>query len=206
MKTETKLYIVIGVLMSLVFLVLYMFSQRNADYNDTIQAINEQSLKHEIMVDSLLQVIDKKEVITDTIWNEIIRWRTIRDTVFKEITAMEPDTLLKEFDALTGPENKSKLISDTIALIPMPRILSATLQMSELTYVKRENERLLELLIEKDDIIYNLKMVVEQKDGIIKIRDVWIEELLGEHERLKTEIKLTRYIAGGIIAIVLLFI
>lgn len=147
------------------------------------------------------------------------------DQITAQVGAMDPDQKLAQIDSLAGPDDlPASLIVDSLPgfpgiqwmMTPLPRIDAILVQMLqnvnlhqrvstlERTVVERDGTILTlhSIIINRNEQIERLMVVIEEKEGQIRVRNTWVETLRKDNQKLRRQLTLTKIGAAAVIVLV----
>ena len=147
------------------------------------------------------------------------------DQITAQVGAMYPDQKLAQIDSLAGPDDlPASLIVDSLPgfpgiqwmMTPLPRIDAILVQMLqnvnlhqrvstlERTVVERDGTILTlhSIIINRNEQIERLMVVIEEKEGQIRVRNTWVETLRKDNQKLRRQLTLTKIGAAAVIVLV----
>lgn len=147
------------------------------------------------------------------------------DQITAQVAAMQPDEKLAQLDSLSDTAHlPPTVIVDSLpgytglewAIMPLPRIDAILVQMLqnvnlhqrvstlERTVVERDGTILTlhSIIVNRNEQIERLMVVIEEKEGQIRVRNTWIETLRRDNQKLRRQLTLTKIGAAAVIVLV----
>lgn len=147
------------------------------------------------------------------------------DQITAQVAELTPEERLTQIDSLshTGHLPPTAIVDSLPghtgiewAIMPMPRIDAILVQMLqnvnlhqrvstlERTVVERDGTILTlhSIIINRNEQIERLMVVIEEKEGQIRVRNTWIETLRKDNQKLRRQLTLTKIGAAAVIVLV----
>jgi|LSQX01.3.fsa_nt_gb hypothetical protein len=147
------------------------------------------------------------------------------DQITAQVGAMDPNEKVAQMDSLSDTAHlPPTAIVDSLpghtglewAIMPLPRIDAILVQMLqnvnlhqrvstlERTVVERDGTILTlhSIIINRNEQIERLMVVIEEKEGQIRVRNTWVETLRKDNQKLRRQLTLTKIGAAAVIVLV----
>lgn len=176
---------------------------RDREHNQAMSNVKQENERLQNKIDSLLIEVGRSEVRVDTLWRTVFRVRVKYDTIIAQIPIMEPTEQLTVIDSLTGLDIERSAISESVALIKLPRIERIAVGLVERNKFEKENIYLYQIINEKDGQLTDFKAIVEvQKEQTANVSTQL--EICQQQAQDKARRQTVERIAGAGIIVILI--